>query len=241
MSFPDRIRDIQQRIDHACQQFGKDPAQIRLLSVSKTFPASAVEEAFAAGLTEFGENYVQEGVDKINALAEHRQHMTWHFIGPLQSNKTKDVAEHFDWMHSVDREKIARRLSEQRPVNMAPLQICLQINTSGEASKSGVDPSEAVATALAIAGLPQLTLRGLMSIPEPTDDTQLQRQQFAALTALFQKIKQLLPAEQQQDFNLLSMGMSGDLESAVAESISDATTMVRIGTALFGARNKKPD
>jgi PLP dependent protein len=241
MSFPDRIRDIQQRIDHACQQFGKDPAQIRLLSVSKTFPASAVEEAFAAGLTEFGENYVQEGVDKINALAEHRQHMTWHFIGPLQSNKTKDVAEHFDWMHSVDREKIARRLSEQRPVNMAPLQICLQINTSGEASKSGVDPSEAVATALAIAGLPQLTLRGLMSIPEPTDDTQLQRQQFAALTALFQKIKQLLPAEQQQDFNLLSMGMSGDLESAVAESIPEATTMVRIGTALFGARNKKPD
>ena len=238
MSFTDRIRDIQQRIDQACQQFSKDPAQIRLLAVSKTFPASAVEEAFAAGLMEFGENYVQEGVDKINLLAKHRQQMTWHFIGPLQSNKTKDVAEHFDWMHSVDREKIARRLSEQRPTNMAPLQICLQINTSGEASKSGVDPSEAVVTALAIAGLPRLTLRGLMSIPEPTDDTQLQRQQFAALTTLFQKIKQQLPLEQQQHFNVLSMGMSSDLESAVAESIPGATTMVRIGTALFGAREK---
>jgi PLP dependent protein len=241
MSFADRIRGIQQRINQACQEFSKDPAQIRLLAVSKTFPASAVEEAFAAGLTEFGENYVQEGVDKINLLAKHRQHMTWHFIGPLQSNKTKDVAEHFDWMHSVDREKIARRLSEQRPANRAPLQICLQINTSGEASKSGVNPSEAVATALAIAGLPRLTLRGLMSIPEPTDDTQVQRQQFAALTVLFQTIKQELPVERQQHFNVLSMGMSSDLESAVAESIPQATTMVRIGTALFGARNKKPD
>ncbi|WVN42195.1 YggS family pyridoxal phosphate-dependent enzyme [beta proteobacterium MWH-UniP1] len=239
MSFPDRIRNIQQRIGQACQQFGKDPAQIRLLAVSKTFPASAVEEVFAAGLTEFGENYVQEGVDKINTLAKYRQQMTWHFIGPLQSNKTKDVAEHFDWMHSVDREKIARRLSEQRPADMAPLQICLQINTSGEASKSGVDPSEAIATALAIAGLPRLTLRGLMSIPEPTDDTQLQRQQFAALTALFQKIKQQIPLEQQQHFNVLSMGMSSDLESAVAESIPEATTIVRIGTALFGVREKK--
>lgn len=238
MSFTDRIRDIQQRINQACQQFSKDPAQIRLLAVSKTFPAFAVEEAFAAGLTEFGENYVQEGVDKINTLTKHRQQMTWHFIGPLQSNKTKDVAEHFDWMHSVDREKIARRLSEQRPTNMAPLQICLQINTSGEASKSGVDPSEAVVTALAIAGLPRLTLRGLMSMPEPTDDTQLQRQQFAALTTLFQKIKQQLPLEQQQHFNVLSMGMSSDLESAVAESIPETTTMVRIGTALFGAREK---
>jgi len=156
--------------------------------------------------------------------------MTWHFIGPLQSNKTKDVAEHFDWMHSVDREKIARRLSEQRPANLVPLQICLQINTSGEASKSGVDPSEAVVTALAIAGLRRLTLRGLMSIPEPTDDTQLQRQQFAALTTLFQKIKPQLPLEQQQHFNVLSMGMSSDLESAVAESIPGTTTMVRIGS-----------
>jgi len=239
MSFPDRKTEIEQRIAKACQQFGKSPEQIRLLAVSKTFPATAVEDAFKAGLTEFGENYVQEGVDKINTLAKHRQQMTWHFIGPLQSNKTKDVAEHFDWMHSVDREKIARRLSEQRPASMAPLQICLQINTSGEASKSGVEPAQAVAVAKTIADLPQLTLRGLMSIPEPTDDVAVQRQQFSALTALFQTIKAQLSSEQRSQFNVLSMGMSSDLESAVAESIPGVTTMVRIGTALFGAREKK--
>ena len=239
MSFPDRKTEIEQRIAKACQQFGKSPEQIRLLAVSKTFPATAVEDAFKAGLTEFGENYVQEGVDKINTLAKHRQQMTWHFIGPLQSNKTKDVAEHFDWMHSVDREKIARRLSEQRPASMAPLQICLQINTSGEASKSGVEPAQAIAVAKTIADLPQLTLRGLMSIPEPTDDVAVQRQQFSALTALFQTIKAQLSSEQRSQFNVLSMGMSSDLESAVAESIPGVTTMVRIGTALFGAREKK--
>jgi hypothetical protein len=239
MSFSDRKTEIEERIAKACQQFGKSPEQIRLLAVSKTFPATAVEDAFKAGLAEFGENYVQEGVDKINTLAKHRQQMTWHFIGPLQSNKTKDVAEHFDWMHSVDREKIARRLSEQRPASMAPLQICLQINTSGEASKSGVEPAQAIAVAKTIADLPQLTLRGLLSIPEPTDDVAVQRQQFSALTALFQTIKAQLSSEQRSQFNVLSMGMSSDLESAVAESIPGVTTMVRIGTALFGAREKK--
>jgi len=142
-------------------------------------------------------------------------------------------------MHSVDREKIARRLSEQRPASMAPLQICLQINTSGEASKSGVEPAQAIAVAKTIADLPQLTLRGLMSIPEPTDDVAVQRQQFSALTALFQTIKAQLSSEQRSQFNVLSMGMSSDLESAVAESIPGVTTMVRIGTALFGAREKK--
>jgi hypothetical protein len=239
MSFSDRKTEIEERIAKACQQFGKSPEQIRLLAVSKTFPATAIEDAFKAGLTEFGENYVQEGVDKITTLAKHRQQMTWHFIGPLQSNKTKDVAEHFDWMHSVDREKIARRLSEQRPASMAPLQICLQINTSGEASKSGVEPAQAIAVAKTIADLPQLTLRGLLSIPEPTDDVAVQRQQFSALTALFQTIKAQLSSEQRSQFNVLSMGMSSDLESAVAESIPSVTTMVRIGTALFGAREKK--
>jgi len=235
-SFTEQVAMLKARIDAACKQYEKVPEQIRILAVSKTFPASSVREALAAGLNAFGENYVQEGVEKIQQLIAHRRLLEWHFIGPLQSNKTKEVAEHFDWMHSIDREKIARRLSEQRPQGLKPLQVCVQVNVSGEASKSGVSPSEALSLALSIAALPNLTLRGLMAIPEPTEDEQLQRSRFAELTRLFQEIRAELPSPQQAVFDTLSMGMSADLEAAVAESLPQATTMVRVGTALFGSR-----
>lgn len=239
MDFPARLLDVQQRIDAACRLHGKDPATIHLLAVSKTFPASAVKEALAAGLHAFGENYVQEGIEKIQQLMAHRQSIHWHFIGPLQSNKTKDVAEHFDWMHSVDREKVARRLSEQRPKGMPALQVCLQINVSGESTKSGINPSEAPALAAAIAQLPGLCLRGLMAIPEPTEDVLIQRKSFSELAQLFTSIRQQLSPDAQANFNTLSMGMSADLESAIAESLPQVTTMVRVGTALFGQRTAK--
>lgn len=239
MSFSQNLQDIRQRIASACRQHGKDPSGIQLLAVSKTFPASVVQEAIAAGASEFGENYVQEGVEKIAALAAFRDRLTWHFIGPLQSNKTREVAEHFDWMHSIDRERIARRLSEQRPESMAPLQVCLQVNVSGEESKSGVAPNEAQALALAIAGMPRLTLRGLMAVPEPTPDEGLQRARFRTLAELFKTIRATLVPAQQAQFNVLSMGMSADLEAAIAESVPEAVTMVRVGTALFGERSKR--
>jgi uncharacterized pyridoxal phosphate-containing UPF0001 family protein len=221
-TFADRLAALTARVSAACQQHNKSAEQIKILAVSKTFPASAVKEALAAGLHAFGENYVQEGTEKIQQLMAHRQALQWHFIGPLQSNKTKEVAEHFDWMHSVDREKIARRLSEQRP-----------------ASKSGVSPNEVLPLALCTAALPNVTLRGLMAIPEPTDDEALQRSRFAELTRLFQEIRTKLPAHGQASFDTLSMGMSADLEAAIAESLPQATTMVRIGTALFGSRAAK--
>lgn len=238
-TFVDRLAALTARVNAACQEHNKSAAQIKILAVSKTFPASAVKEALAAGLHAFGENYVQEGIEKIQQLMAHRQALQWHFIGPLQSNKTKEVAEHFDWMHSVDREKIARRLSEQRPAGMPALQVCIQVNVSGEASKSGVSPSEVLPLALSTSGLPNVTLRGLMAIPEPTDDEALQRSRFAELTRLFQDIQTKLPAQAQASFDTLSMGMSADLEAAVAESLPQATTMVRIGTALFGSRAAK--
>lgn len=238
-AFIERIATLKTRIDAACKQHGKNPEQIKILAVSKTFPASSVKQALAAGLNAFGENYVQEGIEKIQQLIAHRPLLEWHFIGPLQSNKTKEVAEHFDWMHSVDREKIARRLSEQRPHDLKPLQVCLQVNVSGEASKSGVSPREAYPLALSITALPNLTLRGLMAIPEPTEDEVLQRSRFAELTTLFQEIRSKLPTSQRAVFDTLSMGMSADLEAAVAESVPQATTMVRVGTALFGSRAAK--
>jgi PLP dependent protein len=239
MSFSQNLHDLRQRIAAACKQYGRNPSGIQLLAVSKTFPASIVEHAIAAGATEFGENYVQEGVEKIAALASYRTKLTWHFIGPLQSNKTREVAEHFDWMHSIDREKIARRLSEQRPATMAPLQVCVQVNVSGEESKSGVAPGEAQVLARAIASLPNLSLRGLMAIPEPTPDDNLQRARFRTLAELFKTIRATLEPAQQAQFNVLSMGMSADLEAAVAESIPEATTIVRVGTALFGQRETR--
>jgi pyridoxal phosphate enzyme (YggS family) len=196
------------------------------MAVSKTFPADAVRAAHAAGQREFGENYVQEGVEKITTLSALP--LVWHFIGPIQSNKTRSIAEHFHWVHSVAREKIALRLSQARPQTLGPLDICLQVNISGEASKSGVPPEEVLALAEAVRVLPQLRLRGLMAVPEPSDDAQQQRLRFRALRILLEQLNA-------SGFGLdtLSMGMSQDLEAAVMEG----ATIVRVGTAIFGERN----
>lgn len=236
----DNIAAVRARIQKACDDSGVNPAGVALLAVSKTFSADHVRQAFLAGLTEFGENYVQEGIEKIAALADLRDAITWHFIGPLQSNKTRDVAENFDWVHSIDRVKIARRLAEQRPRSLPPLQICIQVNVSGEDSKSGVLPTELDALIKEISDIPQLALRGLMAIPEPTEDVAHQRQQFALLRELLISAKeslQRLHPEQARHFDVLSMGMSADLESAIQESQPGVTTMVRIGTAIFGRRS----
>ncbi|BCF89593.1 MULTISPECIES: YggS family pyridoxal phosphate-dependent enzyme [Paraburkholderia] len=219
---------VHQRIALAAQVAGRDPASIALLAVSKTFPAEDVRAAHAAGQRAFGENYVQESLTKIEALADLRASLDWHFIGPLQSNKTRPVAENFDWVHSVDRLKIAQRLSEQRPEALPPLNVCLQVNISGEASKSGVMPDEALEVARQIAALPRLRLRGLMAIPEPAGDVGQQRVPHRALRELFEKLR-----ADGLELDTLSMGMSGDLEAAVLEG----ATIVRIGTAIFGARD----
>ena len=211
----------------AAQQAGRDPYAVSLLAVSKTVAPATVRAAFQAGQAAFGENYVQEGLDKIAALADLRDRITWHFIGPLQSNKTRPVAEHFDWVHAIDRLKIAERLSAQRPVGMAPLQVCIQVNISDEASKSGVAPAEVLPLAQAIAALPNLRLRGLMAIPAPADDPEAQRRPFAALRGLRDLLRQ-----SGLHVDTLSMGMSADMGAAVAEG----ATLVRIGTAIFGAR-----
>ena len=200
---------------------------VTLLVVSKTFGPAAVREAFAAGEHRFGENYVQEGVDKIAALADLRAQIEWHLIGPLQSNKTRAVAEQFDWVHSVDRLKTAQRLSEQRPPRLAPLQLCLQVNVSGEASKSGLRPDEVRAVAQAVAVLPRVALRGLMAIPEPAAGLDAQRAPHRALRELMQSLHADGLA-----LDTLSIGMSADLEAAVMEG----ATIVRIGSAIFGAR-----
>jgi PLP dependent protein len=219
----ENIAKVGVRIREAAQASQRDCGSIGLLAVSKTKPAAAVREAFAAGAQDFGENYLQEALEKQSELSDLP--LIWHFIGPIQSNKTKAIAEHFAWVHSVDRLKIAQRLSEQRPAHLPALNICLQVNVSGEASKSGCAPDELAALAHAVTQLTNLRLRGLMTIPEPTDDPIEQRSAFAHLNAL------------QQDLNLgldtLSMGMSHDLEAAIAEG----ATWVRIGTALFGARD----
>jgi len=216
------IAKVGTRIREAAQAAGRDPDGVLLLAVSKTQPAEAIREACDAGLHDFGENYLQEALEKQAELADLP--LVWHFIGPIQSNKTKLIAEHFDWVHSVDRLKIAQRLSDQRPEHLAPLNICLQVNVSGEVSKSGCEPQEVHQLAYAIAALPRLRLRGLMAIPEPTDDPAEQRAAFARLRQL--------QSELQLDLDTLSMGMSQDLEAAIAEG----ATWVRIGTALFGAR-----
>ncbi|VVE66476.1 YggS family pyridoxal phosphate enzyme [Pandoraea captiosa] len=225
------LDDVLSRISRATADAGRPAGSVRLLAVSKTFGAQAVRDALAAGQRAFGENYVQEALDKIATLKGETlggQPLEWHFIGPLQSNKTRAVAEHFDWVHSVDRLKIAQRLSAQRPTDMPPLQVCLQVNISGEASKSGVTPEEVPAVARAIAALPNLTLRGLMAIPEPEDDPARQRAPFRAVRELFDALRADGLA-----LDTLSMGMSADLEAAVAEG----ATMVRIGTAIFGTRD----
>ena len=226
-TLPTRWKDVQGRIERACRVAGRPAEAVQLLAVSKVQTAQAVREAAGLGQRAFGENYVQEGLDKIAVLADLRAQLTWHLIGPLQSNKTRPVAEAFDWVQSVDRLKIAQRLSEQRPDALPPLNVCLQVNISGEASKSGVTPEELPALAHAVAGLPRLRLRGLMSIPEPVEGFEAQRAPHRALRALFERLRaEGLPVD------TLSMGMSDDLEAAIAEG----STLVRVGTALFGPR-----
>lgn len=228
---PDLIHNleaVQQRIALAAHAAGRDARSIALLAVSKTFPAEHVRAAYAAGQRAFGENYVQEAIAKIEALADLRASIEWHFIGPLQSNKTRPVAEHFDWVHSVDRLKIAQRLAEQRPDNLPPLNVCLQVNISGEASKSGVSVAEAAQVAREIAALPKLRLRGLMAIPEPAGSIDEQRAPHRQLRELFEHLR-----DDGLELDTLSMGMSSDLEAAVLEG----ATIVRIGTAIFGARD----
>lgn len=222
------IQQVRARIAEACAVAQRPVQSVTLLCVAKTFSAEAVREAHAAGERCFGENYVQEGIDKITALSDLRGELEWHLIGPLQSNKTRVVAERFDWVHSVDRLKIAQRLSEQRPEALAPLQVCLQVNISAEASKSGFAVDEVAAVAHEVARLPRLRLRGLMAIPEPAQDLQAQRQPHAAL-------RELLVTLQRGGLALdtLSMGMTADLEAAVIEG----ATIVRVGTAIFGGRS----
>ena len=216
------------RMANACAAAGREPASVRLLAVSKTFSAQAVAQAHAAGQSDFGENYIQEGVDKIQALVHLP--LVWHCIGPIQSNKTRLVAEHFDWVHSVDRLKIAQRLSEQRPSTRAPLQLCIQVNVDGGPTKAGVPPDEAAELARQIVRLPGLRLRGIMSIPEPAPD-------FASALAVHQRSLALFEALQAQGFDLdtLSLGMSADLEAA----IHAGSTLVRVGSAIFGTRSSK--
>ena len=220
------LQAVRERMTAAAREYGRDPSAISLLAVSKTRPTSDVREAVAAGQNAFGENYVQEGVEKIGSLALLK--LEWHFIGPLQSNKTRVVAENFDWVHSVDRLKIAQRLSEQRPETLPSLQVCLQVNVSGEATKSGVEVDDVEALAVQIAGLPRLRLRGLMAIPAPVDDFDQQRRAFRRVREIHDYLRAAgLPLD------TLSMGMTHDLEAAIAEG----STLVRIGTAIFGERS----
>jgi pyridoxal phosphate enzyme (YggS family) len=223
------LQAVRGRIERATVAAGRRPGDVSLLAVSKTFPESYIEEALNAGQKAFGESYVQEAVKKITHLA-HRQ-PEWHFMGPIQSNKTALIAEHFDWVHSVDREKIAARLNAARPSDRPPLNVCIQVNISGEGSKSGLAPGEERELARAIAGLPRLRLRGLMAIPEPTADVLQQRRRYA----LLRELRDALNA-QGHALDTLSMGMSDDLEAAVAEG----ATIVRVGTAIFGTRETLP-
>jgi len=227
----ENIQQVRARIAKACAAAQRPVQSVTLLCVSKTFGPEAVREAVAAGECRFGENYVQEALDKMAALAALRRETEWHLIGPLQSNKTRLVAEHFDWVHSVDRLKTAQRLSEQRPAHLAPLQLCLQVNVSGEASKSGLAPADVRDVAHAVAELPRRRLRGLMAIPEPAEDPAAQRAPHAAL-------HRLLEALQRDGLALdtLSMGMTADLEAAIREG----ATIVRVGTAIFGERVRSP-
>jgi pyridoxal phosphate enzyme (YggS family) len=219
----DNISLVSERIRAAAQASQRDADSVHLLAVSKTKPAQAIREAYAAGMREFGENYLQEALGKQAELTDLP--LSWHFIGPIQSNKTRAIAENVAWVHSVDRLKIAQRLSEQRPADLPPLNICIQVNVSGEASKSGCTPADLPALAEAISALPRLKLRGLMAIPEPTDDRAEQDAAFATVRDL--------QASLNLGLDTLSMGMSHDLESAIAQG----ATWVRIGTALFGARD----
>ena len=231
MSLPSAVQQnleaVRLRIVSACTDAGRAPASVQLLAVSKTFPAAAVLAAHAAGQSAFGENYVQEGVEKIGALAQLP--LQWHYIGPIQSNKTRPITEHFAWVHGIERLKIAERLSAQRPPHLPDLQVCLQVNISGETSKSGVESAAILTLAQQVARLPRLRLRGLMTLPKPADGLDAQRAPFRELRLL---LGQLNAAG--LDCDTLSMGMSGDLEAAILEG----ATIVRVGTAIFGTRNQ---
>ncbi|MDE5179991.1 YggS family pyridoxal phosphate-dependent enzyme [Vibrio fluvialis] len=229
-SIQQNLEHITSQIENAQQKCGRPRSSVQLLAVSKTKPVEAILEAAQAGQRAFGENYVQEGCDKVQFFAEHHPELDleWHFIGPLQSNKTRLIAEHFDWMHTIDRAKIAQRLSEQRPAHLPPLQVLIQVNTSGEASKSGISENDLFTLAELISGLPNLTLRGLMSIPESVPDYPSQLAAFRQLAALKDQL-----AEKYDGIDTLSMGMSGDMEAA----IEAGSTIVRIGTAIFGQRD----
>jgi len=221
-----QLQTVRARIAAACLAAGRDPQAVRLLAVSKTFGPDAVAEAYAAGQAAFGENYIQEAVEKMATLSHLP--LEWHCIGPIQSNKTRLVAQHFAWVHTVDRLKIAQRLSEQRPEDLPPLQVCIQVNVDGGPTKSGVAPAEALALAHEVATLPRLCLRGLMCIPEPAPD-------FEASCAVFMRVKVLFDQMNEAGLQLdtLSMGMTADLEAA----IHAGSTLVRVGTAIFGGRS----
>jgi len=223
-----RLQAVQARIERAASAAGRRPEDIRLVAVSKTFPPETVRQAHEAGQRDFGENYLQEAAAKIEFLRDLP--IDWHYIGPIQSNKTRQIAERFAWVHSIDRLRIAQRLAEARPAGLAPLNVCIQVNVSGETSKSGVKPGQALSLAREIAQLPRLRLRGLMAIPDPTDEVAAQRAQFRLLREVKEKIVAAgLPMD------TLSMGMSDDLESAITEG----ATVVRVGRAIFGERSKQ--
>ncbi|NGO88647.1 YggS family pyridoxal phosphate-dependent enzyme [Halomonas sp. 141] len=228
-ALPESLAAARERLGQALDQAGRPANGATLLAVSKTKPASSVRLAWQHGQRAFGENYLQEALDKQAQLAD-LEDIVWHFIGPLQSNKTRPVAEQFAWVHSVDRLKIAKRLSEQRPAHLPPLNVCLQVNISREASKSGVLPEDALAMAREIAPLPGLALRGLMAIPAPAETLDAQRKPLAELRALLETLQAALP---EAPLDTLSMGMSDDLEAAILEG----ATLVRLGTAIFGARS----
>lgn len=224
-----QLQAVRARIERAAIASGRSPADVSLLAVAKTFPASSIQQAYSAGQRRFGESYAQEAVTKITTL--HDLDLEWHFIGPIQSNKTSLIASHFAWVHSVDREKIAARLNATRPAGLPPLNVCIQVNVSGESSKSGVAPGHERALAEAIRDMPRLRLRGLMAIPEPTEDVHQQRERFARVRSLNEGL-----ARAGFTVDTLSMGMSDDLEAAVMEG----ATIVRVGTAIFGEREKAP-
>ncbi len=235
------IEQVRARIDAACRAAGRDPSGVTLLAVSKTFGLQAVREAAACGQRAFGENYLQEAVDKMAALGDEAATLEWHCIGPIQSNKTRLVAEHFDWAHTVDRLKIAQRLSQQRPPAKPPLNVCIQVNIDAGPNKAGVAPGETLELARAVAALPGLALRGVMTIPEPAPDYETQRALHLQARALFEQLRadpalRDALAARELALDTLSMGMTADLEAAIAAG----STMVRVGTAIFGGRTAKP-
>ena len=231
-----KLQSVYAQISDACQKCGRQPTEVALLAVSKTFPAEAVREAALAGQRAFGENYIQEAVDKmaaVRAMADVPA-LQWHCIGPIQSNKTRLVAEHFDWAHTVDRDKIAQRLNDQRPDGLAPLQVCIQVNVDGGTSKSGCSPDEAVALARVIAGMPRLCLRGVMSIPDPQADDAAMLAVHRQVVAVFARIRDSVPGLVQWD--TISLGMTADMHTAIAAG----STLVRVGSGIFGARDYRP-